>query len=274
MINYANAESIASTVRNLVDSSKGGQVQVDKRSNGLIVSERSSQMESIRTVIKRLDRPTQQVFIETRFIEVSNTDVKNIGLNWSSLGDKGVGFRAGPFNTEYGNNFDRERVHNNSNESVNETNLGKVNFKSGDATVEGLGTARGRLVNNLTGQTLLDLSSNGESNLITGAVNRLGSLVDTKGIVRNTSAVFSADQFGFVLHALKEQGGSRLISNPTIVTLNNQEAMISIGEQFPIPAYQYNEETGGFEVSGFDYKDIGVILKVTPSVNHAGLITL
>ena len=65
-----------------------------------------------------------------------------------------------------------------------------------------------------------------------------------------------------------------MVSHPTVVTLNNQEAEISIGEQFPIPNYQYNEERGSFEVAGFDYKDIGVILKVKPSVNNEGLITL
>jgi len=59
-----------------------------------------------------------------------------------------------------------------------------------------------------------------------------------------------------------------------VVTMNNNEAFISIGEQFPIPNYQYNQERGTFEVSGFEYKDIGIIMKVTPQVNAAELITL
>lgn len=59
MVNYADAESIAVTLRNLVNSELGGAVQVDTRSNALIVSERASKMDSIRQVVERLDKPPQ-----------------------------------------------------------------------------------------------------------------------------------------------------------------------------------------------------------------------
>lgn len=272
MVNYADASVIAGTLSNLVDASKGGRVQVDKRSNALIVSERASKMDDIRNVIDRLDRPTQQVFIETRFIEVTNTDVKNIGVNWSTLRNYNVG--VGNINRQWGDNRDRVRGEGFEYEGNQSTNVEDVNFEAGDSEMEGVGVRNGRLINNITGETLIDATSVGESTLISSAVNNLYSLVDSSGTSRTSSAIFTADQFGFVLSALKEQGGSRLVSNPTVVTLNNQEAMISIGEQFPIPAYNYNQETGGFEVSGFDYKDIGIILKVTPSVNQTGLITM
>ncbi|MDQ8183394.1 secretin N-terminal domain-containing protein [Pelagicoccus sp. SDUM812005] len=272
MVNYADADSIAATLRNLVDASKGGAVQVDQRSNALIVSERASKMDNIRSVVERLDKPTQQVFIETRFIEVTDTDVKNIGVNWSTLRNYGVG--VGNINKQWGESFDRARSEGGESEQSNQRNLGDVAFTNGNAEMSGIGVNRGTLVNNLTGQTLVDSTSVGESTLITHAVNNLYSLVDTKGVSRSASAIFTADQFGFVLSALKEQGGSRLVSNPTVVTLNNQEATINVGEEFPIPNYQYNEETGGFEVSNFEYKQIGVNLKVTPSVNNAGLINL
>ena len=47
-----------------------------------------------------------------------------------------------------------------------------------------------------------------------------------------------------------------------------------VGEEYPIPNYTYNQEQGQFEVSGFTYKPIGVLLKVTPQVNAAGFIKL
>lgn len=264
MVNYADASSIGKTVETLVSSAAGGVVRIDKRSNALIVSERASKMDSIRTVIERLDKPTQQVFIETRFIEVTDTDVKNIGVNWASLREYGVS--AGQLQTEYDRFSRGER----GNSDTDDYNNGTFTVSQGGTSIGTLGNLRGRAVDNLTGQTITDVSTFGSKNLATAAFNSLKNI--TNG--RATSAVFSADEFGFIIGALKEQGGSRLVSNPTIVTLNNQEAMISVGEQFPIPSYQYNEETGGFEVSGFDFKDIGIILKVTPSVNHTGLINL
>lgn len=89
-----------------------------------------------------------------------------------------------------------------------------------------------------------------------------------------TTAVFNAPQFNVVLSALKTQNDTKLISNPTVVTLNNTEATINIGKEYPIPNYTYNQERGTYEVSGFEYRPIGIILKVTPQVNSRGFIKL
>ena len=88
------------------------------------------------------------------------------------------------------------------------------------------------------------------------------------------SAVFSSSDFNVIVSALKQQNNSKVVSNPTIVTLNNAEAVINIGQEFPVPSYTYNEQRGSFEVSGFTYKPIGIILKVTPQVNARGVIKL
>jgi len=97
---------------------------------------------------------------------------------------------------------------------------------------------------------------------------------DEPGTKFADTAVFSASQFNVVLSALNTITGTDLISNPTVVALNNTEATINIGQEYPIPQYSYNQQTGTFEVSGFEYKPIGVNLKVTPQVNNEGFITL
>jgi type IV pilus assembly protein PilQ len=86
--------------------------------------------------------------------------------------------------------------------------------------------------------------------------------------------VFSASEFNVVVTALKTQNNTKIVSNPTVVTLNNTEAVLNIGQEFPIPNYTYNEQQGRFDVSGFTYKPIGIILKVTPQVNAQGIIKL
>lgn len=273
MLNYAEASDIAATVTNMVDAEKGGRVQIDARTNSLIVTERQSRMSTIRQVIERLDKPTLQVMIETRFVEVTNQDVSKIGVKWNSLEEfevKAEGISRGYSNldTRLGNNT-------RGTENNTEDNFGEVDLSVGDASISGLpGSRNGQFVNNLTGQTLLDASTNSGTNLQQSAIRNLTDLVHGGNLQRTTSAIFSTSQIGYIFSALKTQGNSRLVSHPTVVTLNNQEAEISIGEQFPIPNYQYNEERGSFEVAGFDYKDIGVILKVKPSVNNEGLITL
>ena len=273
MLNYAEASDIAATVANMIDAEKGGRVQTDARTNSLIVTERQSRMSTIRQVIERLDKPTLQVMIETRFVEVTNQDVSKIGVKWNSLEEfevKAEGILRGYSNldTRLGNNT-------RGTENNTEDNFAEVDLSVGDASISGVpGPRSGQFVNNLMGQTLLDASTASDPNLQQSAIRNLTDLVHGGNLQRTTNAIFSTSQIGYIFSALKRQGNSRLVSHPTVVTLNNQEAEISIGEQFPIPNYQYNEERGSFEVAGFDYKDIGVILKVKPSVNNEGLITL
>lgn len=273
MLNYAEASDIAATVANMIDVEKGGRVQTDARTNSLIVTERQSRMSTIRQVIERLDKPTLQVMIETRFVEVTNQDVSKIGVKWNSLEEfevKAEGISRGYSNldTRLGNNT-------RGTENNTEDNFAEVDLSVGDASISGVpGPRSGQFVNNLMGQTLLDASTASDPNLQQSAIRNLTDLVHGGNLQRTTNAIFSTSQIGYIFSALKRQGNSRLVSHPTVVTLNNQEAEISIGEQFPIPNYQYNEERGSFEVAGFDYKDIGVILKVKPSVNNEGLITL
>ncbi len=273
MLNYAEASQIADTVTSMVDAEKGGRVQIDTRTNALIVTERQSRMSSIRQVINRLDKPTLQVMIETRFIEVTNQDVSNIGVRWNSL--ENLELTADNLSHRYSYLDGRQGLNSMGTESNRESNFGSTDLSVGGANVSGdPGVYNGRFIDNLTGRTLLDATTSSDSLIQQDAVRNLKSLVYNGDMTKMTNAIFSSSQIGFIFSALKSQGNSRLVSHPTVVTLNNQEATISIGEQFPIPNYQYNEERGTFEVSGFDYKDIGVILKVKPSVNNKGLITL
>ena len=82
--NYAKASDILPTVTSLVDAAAGGRIVVDARSNSLVITERPSRMNRIRAIIEQLDRATDQVIIEPKFVEVSTADVKTNGMNWSS----------------------------------------------------------------------------------------------------------------------------------------------------------------------------------------------
>lgn len=81
-------------------------------------------------------------------------------------------------------------------------------------------------------------------------------------------------QLQAVMELLKSRTNTNILSNPRIVTLDNQKANIKVGSQYPIPTYTYNEQQARLQVSGWEYKDIGIIFDVTPHVNSAGFITL
>ena len=69
LINYAKAADILPTVTSLVDVGAGGKIVVDTRSNSLVITERPSRMNRIRPIIEQLDRATDQVVIETKFVD-------------------------------------------------------------------------------------------------------------------------------------------------------------------------------------------------------------
>jgi type IV pilus assembly protein PilQ len=77
-----------------------------------------------------------------------------------------------------------------------------------------------------------------------------------------------------VLNLLKTRSNTNALSNPRIVTLDNQPAKISVGQQYPVPQYTYNEQQAKLQVSGWSYLDIGIIFNVTPHVNNAHVVTL
>ncbi len=77
-----------------------------------------------------------------------------------------------------------------------------------------------------------------------------------------------------VLELLKSRSDTNILSNPRIMTLDNQKAQISVGSQYPIPTYTYNQDQAALQVSGWEYKDIGIIFEVTPHVNDAKYVTL
>jgi general secretion pathway protein D len=76
-----------------------------------------------------------------------------------------------------------------------------------------------------------------------------------------------------VLNALAEKSLLNVISTPSVLVLDNHTADISVGIQQPIQSRQ-SVTDGGVSQTSIEYKDTGVKLQVTPSVNDGGLVTL
>jgi type IV pilus secretin PilQ/predicted competence protein len=272
ILNYAKAAEVKPSLDSLVDSKIGGKIVVDVRSNALVVSERPSAIQRIRPIVQNLDRATEQVMIESKFIEVTDSDTKNLGVNWASLNSYGVGTKG-----EITRKFDATNTRA-STANRSESNIDVPFMSDGYERVDTLATR------NLGGSNTdpnrgvgpkytVDKDTGAVSITDAGPTSSIGNLF-TNNVGRVTSSLFSADEFRVVVSALNTMNNTKLVSNPTVVTLNNTEASINIGEEYPVPNYTYNQERGSFEVSGFEYKPIGVILRVTPQVNAAGFIKL
>lgn len=98
--------------------------------------------------------------------------------------------------------------------------------------------------------------------------------VDGTGTGRFRYGTLDFGSLQAVLQVLSNRTDTNILSNPRIVTLDNQPANIIVGKKYPQPQYTYNSDQAKMQVSGWEYLDIGIILKVTPHVNKAGFVTL
>jgi len=76
-------------------------------------------------------------------------------------------------------------------------------------------------------------------------------------------------EFEVLIHALEEDGDANILSAPRVMTQNNQEAAILVGEKFPIIESQNNSSGSGFGVTSTTlkyYENIGIQLNVIPQV--------
>lgn len=76
-----------------------------------------------------------------------------------------------------------------------------------------------------------------------------------------------------VLNALADKSLLNVISSPSLMVLDNHTANISVGTQQPVQSGQ-TVTTGGVVSNSIVYKDTGVTLAVTPSVNASNMVTL
>jgi type IV pilus assembly protein PilQ len=94
-IKYARADKLQPTINKLL--SERGRSQADSRANSLIVTDIPDAIADMDSIIKALDRPTAQVLIESKFVEVDVNTSREIGVQWSlgNLGNPMANTRAG-----------------------------------------------------------------------------------------------------------------------------------------------------------------------------------
>jgi general secretion pathway protein D len=102
-------------------------------------------------------------------------------------------------------------------------------------------------------------------------VDRIPLLPKTSGF--SYSVTDSSGDVRAVLSALADENLLNVISSPSVMVLDNQTAEIQVGEQVPITTGS-SVTDGGVVTNSIQYKDTGVHLSVTPSVNAGGMVTM
>ncbi len=126
---------------------------------------------------------------------------------------------------------------------------------------------------------VINFGNNPISSLAAAILNDVTTISDPFGPGMTVGAGrFNSDTFNFaaVIRALEGDGATNVLSTPTLVTMDNEEAEIFIGQEVSIPS-------GSFTVSGstatnpfttFDRVPVGIKLKVKPQINEGNTVRL
>jgi len=119
------------------------------------------------------------------------------------------------------------------------------------------------------------------NNIISGSVDitKLGQGLNA-GIVNGTISlpgIGTLYNLAFLARALEQTTGANILSTPTLLTLDNEEARIIVGQNVPFVTGQYATTGSASTVQPFqtiERRDIGVLLRVKPQITEGGTIRL
>ncbi len=133
---------------------------------------------------------------------------------------------------------------------------------AGDGVIGLLGTNFGA-----AGKNIINLASGGGA-VAPGKGLNLGAAQRTNGVY----------VLGFLANFMESNGSGNVLSTPNLLTLDNEEAKIVIGENVPFVTGQFTNTGGaGGTVNPFqtiERKDVGLTLKVRPQINENGTVKL
>lgn len=192
-------------------------VTFDKATNSIVVFGNSDLYSKVENMIKKLDVPRRQVYVEALILETTLDTSNQFGIEWeASSGSVSAGY-------------------------INSTSGGLTSFVgsavSGETPTLGAGTSLAVLGNTITydGVTFPSLAA--------------------------------------LVNFVKTADNINILSNPQILTLDNEEAQVFVGENRPyVTSTKYDSNNN--PVYTYEYEDVGVKMTVTPQITSDETVTL
>ncbi|MEP6679385.1 MAG: type II secretion system protein GspD, partial [Betaproteobacteria bacterium] len=121
----------------------------------------------------------------------------------------------------------------------------------------------------------------GGNNIIDASVN-LGSLGQglNLGIINGSITIPGLgiiSNLGLLIRALSSDAKANILSTPTLLTLDNEEARIVVGQNVPLVTGQYSTTGSSSTVQPFqtiERRDVGIVLRVKPQITEGGTVRM
>ncbi len=216
--------------------------------NAVIISASADVQRTLGEVIRQLDTRRDQVLVEAIVVEISDTAARKLGIQLAAGGPNGGVV------TTYAN----------ATPSILALGGGLLSNELGG------GNTTTTTVNGTT--TTTSSGATGGNTLVTGALSALNAA--TGGTAGAAFSLGGGAYLGAILNAVQQDNQSNILSTPSVVTLDNQEAKLLVGQEIPV--------TTGEALSGnFDNafrtvqrQNVGIQLEVKPQIGEGGSIKL
>jgi general secretion pathway protein D len=245
---------------NLID------IQADEPTNSLVITGPLEAIRALRSVIAQLDTRRAQVLVEAAIAEISSDRSAQLGIQWISAA-KNVGI-IGFTNFTLGLKLS----------DAVQTALSIANLSKSTTTTTGTtGTTTGTTSTTTTTGTTTGTTGTTST---TGTIGTLpaGTLSGFQGLNVAGGNLNGSNPFAILLTALAADVDTNLLSTPNLVTLDNEEAEIFVGQNLGLQTgtYSTNSTTGlaGNPFNTFERKDIGLKLTVKPQINEGNAVRL
>ncbi|WP_339671086.1 type II secretion system secretin GspD [Dasania marina] len=243
-LEYAEAEELSKMLSKVIQNIDGmsqndgiksakksvATVEADAGTNALIITADADVMQSLLSVVQRLDIRRAQVLVEAIIVEMSADNGQSLGVEWLFSDDNG----------SYGSS-------------------------SGAGLAGALGAA--------------STGSDSDGNTVDPTLGLAGALSQVPGQVLGIGRLDKALSFNVVLNALKTNSQANILSTPSLLTLDNEEASIVVGQSIPFVTGSYTSTGGtssnpGNPFQTVERENVGITLKVTPQINEGDSLIL
>ncbi len=232
-VNYAKAEEMATLLKakGTTVMSDRGSVSVDPRTNTIIAVDTSDRLGEIRKLINKLDIPVRQVMIDSRIVIANSNFAKDLGAKFGVTGWDWKHDQGGTSYLTSGSTDSTDQMWDSYNDNIGTANQGDFTIPGGPGGIPQ------RLNSNVPATPDAGFPAH-----IAFAILGQNALLDLE------------------ISALQIEGKGEIISNPRVVTSDQQEAIIQQGTEIP---YQEASSSGATSTS---FKEAVLKLQVTPQI--------
>ncbi len=227
---------------------RGAVVTRFEGANAIVIAAPTDVQRTLGEVIRQLDTRREQVLVEAIIVEISDQAAKRLGVQLLLAGLEGSNI---PF-----------AVTNYSNASPNIlTVAGAVAAERLRTTTT---TVNGQVVTTSQSSPVADALQEAAVSSVLGATGGLAGLA-----IRSGNEIFGA-----IVNAVKSDTESNILSTPSIMTLDNQEARILVGQEIPVTTGEALSQNFDNQFRTVQRQNVGITLEVRPQINAGGAIKL